>query len=128
MQPETDRWWRQAQADLATAKVNLATDRFYAVSWFVQQAVEKGLKAVYIEQRQVIPPRTHNLSFLGTEVGIPKTTMVDLNTLNPTFDMSRYPDPATGQIPEELITRPLAEAHLAAGERAFTWIIARLQI
>ena len=128
MQPDTDRWWRQAQADMATAGVNLAADRFYAVSWFIQQAIEKGLKALYIEQRRGVPPRTHNLNFLGTEVGVPPTVMIDLNALNPTFDMSRYPDPATGQIPEELVTQPLAEAHLAAGERTLQWIAAQLLI
>ena len=51
MRAEVVPWWRQAQADLATARVTALAGRHYATSWFAQQAVEKGLKAIFIEQR-----------------------------------------------------------------------------
>jgi HEPN domain-containing protein len=96
MRTETDPWWRQAQADLETAGVLLKCQRYYAVSWFVQQAVEKGLKALYIEHRGVLAPRTHNLVFLGNEVAAPADVAADLAGLNPIFDATRYPGPLGG--------------------------------
>lgn len=54
---DVEPWWRQAQADLETARVTASAGRHYAASWFAQQAVEKGLKALYIEQRGALAPR-----------------------------------------------------------------------
>ena len=48
MRPEAEPWWRQALADLDTAKVTDAAARHYATSWFAQQAVEKGIKALLL--------------------------------------------------------------------------------
>jgi len=92
MRSETEPWWHQARADLETAEIVLDGRRFYAVSWFVQQAVEKGLKALYIEQRGVLAPRTHDLRHLGREVLAPSTVETDLAALDPAFDLTRYPD------------------------------------
>jgi HEPN domain-containing protein len=58
MRPEAEPWWRQAQADLETARITLDAGRDYAASWFAQQAVEKGLKALYIDQQGTLAPRT----------------------------------------------------------------------
>lgn len=119
MKPETDPWWRQAQADLETAVVLLQTRRFYATSWFVQQAVEKGLKALYIERRGVLAPRTHDLQFLATEVSTPAEVVQDVAFLNPTFDATRYPDPRQGTAPVDAVTEDRATRHLEAARRVF---------
>ena len=79
----------------------------------MQQAVGKGLKSLYVDQRGLMAPRRHNLNFLGTEVAIPSVFGADLTDLNATFDMTRYPDPLTGRIPEEIVTKSMAEQHIA---------------
>ncbi|MGH2411350.1 MAG: HEPN domain-containing protein [Chloroflexota bacterium] len=58
------------------------------------QAVEKGLKALYIEQQGRLAPRTHDLEYLGQEIHAAATLAADLMILNPAFDLVRYPDPA----------------------------------
>lgn len=126
MRHDAEPWWRQAVADLDTARVTLDGGRFYAAVWFVQQAVEKVLKALYLEQRGVLAPRTHNLNFLGTEVGAPAGLVSDLRELNPAFDLSRYPDPTTGDAPVDSVGRQAAEQHLAGGERVLRWIASAL--
>src|SRR5687768_8491915 len=83
MRAETQLWWRQAEADLETARILLPAGRFYAVSWFSQQAVEKGLKALFSERRVgAVPPRTHDLEFLGDELSVPSHVRTDLAILN----------------------------------------------
>src|SRR5271166_3406415 len=103
MRQEAEPWWRQAQADLETAETVLRARHFYAVAWFAQQATEKGFKALYIERRGVLAPRTHDLRFLASAVSTPKDILPDVMTLNPTFDLTRYPDPQYGTAPVDLI-------------------------
>ncbi len=91
MRPEIVAWWRQAMADLETADVLLRAGRYYAVSWFAQQAVEKGLKALYIERRGVLAPRTHDLRFLATEVMVPAWLLADITLINPAFEPPDIP-------------------------------------
>lgn len=126
MRPETEPWWRQAQAALETARVTLAADRDYATSWFAQQAVEKGLRALYIEQHSTLAPRTHDLDYLGHEVGANPPAAADLMTLNPAFDLARYPNPASDRAPVDEVSSTLAAQHLAAAERVVLWIEAQL--
>ena len=49
MRTEAEPWWRQAQADLETGRQTCDAGTHYAASWFAQQAVEKGLKALHID-------------------------------------------------------------------------------
>lgn len=122
MRPEVAPWWRQAQADLATAHLIAQGGRHYAVSWFAQQAVEKGLKALYIEQRGALAPKSHDLDFLGREVHVPVTVAADVMVVNPAFDLVRYPDPGSATAPVDAVTPALAAQHLAAAERILAWI------
>ena len=122
MRKETESWWRQARADLETARLTLGAGRYYAASWFAQQAVEKGLKAFYLEQRGTLAPRTHDLEYLGTLAGVTRTVVADLAFLNPAFDLVRYPEPTSGRAPVDMVTSALATDHLAAEERVLQWL------
>jgi HEPN domain-containing protein len=122
MRLDAEPWWRQAQADLETAEVVLVARRFYAVAWFAQQAVEKGLKALYVERRGVLAPRTHDLQFLGHEVSIPPILDTDLAQINPTFDLTRYPSPTSRTAPVDLVTEQRANDNLAAARRVLRWL------
>jgi HEPN domain-containing protein len=56
-----NRWVRQAEHDLENAKKNLDIEAYDVSLILCQQAVEKMLKALYIQERQEEPPRTHSL-------------------------------------------------------------------
>ncbi len=55
MREEARHWWEQAKHDLETAEYLKAGERFDAASFYFQQAVEKGLKALYIASRKESP-------------------------------------------------------------------------
>ena len=44
MQPAPERWWAYAERDLGTAQALTEVERWDAVSFFAQQAVEKAFK------------------------------------------------------------------------------------
>ena len=123
MRPEAEPWWRQAQADLDSAEVLLQGGRFYAASWYARQAAELGLKALYIERRAIgaVPPRTHDLQFLGRDVGAPAAVQLDLSALGPVFGVARYPDVA-GRPPIDVIGRMDTTAHVDAARSVLAWI------
>ena len=57
MRPETERWLRYADEDLETVRVTLAGQRWAAASFYAQQAAEKALKAMFMEQMGTEHPR-----------------------------------------------------------------------
>ena len=61
MQSAPEQWWAYAERDLDTARALLATERWEAVSFFAQQATEKGLKALLVQASGGLPPRVHDL-------------------------------------------------------------------
>jgi HEPN domain-containing protein len=122
---ETGPWWRQAQADLETAEFTLQGGRFYAASVFAQQAAEKAVKAVYIERRQQIPPRTHDLGLFAAQLAVPEAVENDLLSLNPTFGLSRYPD-SVGTAPVDAIGATDATPHVEAARRVLQWASGQL--
>ncbi|HDD71587.1 MAG TPA: HEPN domain-containing protein, partial [Candidatus Aenigmarchaeota archaeon] len=65
MRPEAENWWKQALEDLDSAKKNLKIKKYYLVAFLSQQAAEKALKALFIELKRRLQPKTHNLIRLG---------------------------------------------------------------
>lgn len=126
MRPEVVPWWEQAQANLNAARVNQAASIHFAASWFAQQAAELALKALYIEQHGALAPKTHNLVFLGGQVAVPPVVEADLTTLNPTFDLVRYPAAASMVPPVHLIDQATAARDVDAAERVLAWIATEL--
>jgi HEPN domain-containing protein len=79
-----------------------------------------------MEQRGQLAPRTHDLEYLGDEVGAPAAIEADLTLLNPAFDLVRYPDPVSGRAPVDEVAPETAANHVAAAERVVTWTNAQL--
>lgn len=100
---------------------------YYAASWFAQQAVEKGLKALYMDLRGALAPRTHDLQYLGRQVHVATSVAAELALLNPAFDLVRYPDPVSGRAPVDTVTSTLAAQHIAAAERVIAWLDTQLK-
>lgn len=121
MRQDTYPWWRQAEADLDSAEVLLQSGRWYSASWHAQQAAEKALKALHIEQTGQLAPRTHDLEYLGRLVGAPPSVDTDLTSLNPVFDQSRYPD-NYGVPPVDAISATDASSNVSVARRVLTWV------
>ncbi len=84
--------------------------------------MEKALKALFLEQQGSLPPRTHDLEYLGRHVQVPSQVAVELALLNPAFDLVRYPDSIGGAAPVDVVTAVLATEHLSIAERVLAWI------
>jgi HEPN domain-containing protein len=98
MREEAQLWWQQAKHDLETADLLLKGERLDAASFYCEQAVEKGLKALYIAKHREAPGPTHSLTKLGRDCGLPESYMGFLRRLTGEYYMSRYPD-ASGDLP-----------------------------
>lgn len=126
MKRETAPWWRQAEADLETARVTFDAGRYYAASWFCQQAAEKGLKALFIERNGPDIPKIHDLESLGEEVAAPEAVDQDLSAINPVFSQVRYPDLIGGPAPVDSFSQDETLEHIEATGRVLTWVLQQL--
>ncbi len=87
---EALRWLEKAEEDLDDARYMLEDSREETAGFLLQQAVEKGLKAVQIADRGEYD-RTHNLVELGKDI-VPSQYLQLLGRLNPAYTGFRYPD------------------------------------
>ena len=55
-------WFSLAEYDLATAKAMLQTKRYLYVAFMCQQAIEKILKACYVQRLVSTPPHSQSSS------------------------------------------------------------------
>ena len=94
MKPETEPWVRYAEADLEVAALALEHNLLRIALFHSHEAVEKALKAVWIETKGEEPERTHNLPYLANELGIELSAdhMEFLRKLYWQLIPSRYPE------------------------------------
>ena len=91
MKPEAERWLVKASEDLADARVLLEHGSPGAASFHAQQAAEKALKAVLLEQQGAFP-RIHDLAVLADKAGAPKDLRERSGVLSRAYVAARYPD------------------------------------
>ncbi len=111
MRHEAELWWNQAEKDFANAEKVFDLDEYYLVAFLVHQAVEKALKACYVELEGELPDRTHSLVLLGKEVGLPEALLSTVRRINPDYISTRYPD-VDGVSPYEAYDESLASERL----------------
>lgn len=121
MRPEAQLWWDQAQADLDSAEAILDVGKFYVSVFLAQQAVEKGLKAHYLEKEREMPPRTHNINRLAEELDVPEEYLDGIRNLSTEYITARYPDAAYG-LPVEIYDKEIATDHVRLAKEVITWI------
>ena len=133
MRPETATWWRQATSEWKRREsrvsdtISLRGSHCVAlIAWLAQQSIENGLKALYIEHHAVLAPRTHNLTYLGEQIGVSPEIAADLQALDPAFGNARYPDPNTNRAPVDDVPAQEAESYLSAAERITAWVAIQL--
>ncbi len=93
MQKTVREWAEISKYDIRTAEAMLKTKRFLYVAFMCQQAIEKVLKAVYVQEKGELPPRTHNLLYLVDALGVSlkEKELTFLSRLNQFYIESRYP-------------------------------------
>lgn len=126
MRPETKLWLEQALKDEGSAKKNLRMEEYHLVVFLCQQAVEKGLKALFIEKKNKASGMTHSLVYLAAEVKLPQKFFSFLRGLTPAFVNTRYPDAAYG-LPYTLYDRTMAENTLSNTREILAWIKSQIK-
>ncbi len=127
-QKVVDNWLRLADYDLATAQAMLQAKRLLYVGFMCQQAIEKVLKACYVEYHGTTPPYTHNLLRLAAELpwkeDIGERMLETLETLNSYYIESRY----TEDIQElaKALTETKASEILEFTRGLFGWIKSKM--
>ena len=96
MSLETDvlAWLKYAEADRRSARNAMAAADYRDVAFHCQQAVEKLLKAVIVQQTGQRPLHSHNLWKLWQHisgVACPPDVQAAMAALNPHYFLSRYP-------------------------------------
>ncbi len=120
MRKESRHWLLQGKEELDTAKASYEMKKWFAVAFWCQQAVEKVLKATFIEQKKESPGTTHSLTFLGRECGIPQELWNSLRDLTKEYYLSRYPD-ASEDLPYKMYTKKDAERYIQDSEVIIKW-------
>jgi len=89
-------WIEISEEDLETAEILFNKNKYLYAGYFLQQSVEKIIKAYYQMTKNDLPPRTHNLVYLAEVTGL-INELTDgkeniLYTLNPLNIETRYPE------------------------------------
>jgi HEPN domain-containing protein len=87
-------WLEYAEADRRSARNAMAAADYRDVAFHCQQAVEKLLKAVIVQQTGQRPLYSHNLWKLWQHisgVACPPDVQAAMAALNPHYFLSRYP-------------------------------------
>ncbi|MDD1701444.1 MAG: HEPN domain-containing protein [Methanoregula sp.] len=93
MTQDSVEWFRQAQYDIGTADTLVASGRYPPVLFFCHLALEKALKALWIEKFDDAPEKTHSLVFLVEllELNLPDNLVDPLLIINRLGISGRYP-------------------------------------
>ena len=125
MREEVQNWFRQAQADLRSARNSREAGDYYMSVFASQQAAEKALKALSILKFKEYP-KGHSIIYLAQRSGVPESMMSGIRDLNPEYLSTRYPDMAVG-IPAELYDDKIAGRHLRTAQEVLEWVTEQMQ-
>lgn len=112
-------WWKQAQADLKSARHSLRSGDFYVASFLAQQAVEKGLKALLIQQGKGLA-KIHNLVILAQEGLLPAELIQKCDALNVVYIETRYPIGESS--PSQTFTSQMARVDIKTAKEVLQWV------
>ena len=114
------QWWKQANRDLLTANNCITSGDYYASVFFSEQAIEKGLKALYIKLFDDAPPRTHHIDKLASLINAPLDIMDATYELSEDYMLSRYPD-VSDELPFELYNEGNSKIKLVRAKEIISW-------
>jgi len=120
MKKEIENWWKQAERDLHSAENNLSSGDYYVSAFMSQQAVEKALKALFIQEKKELI-KTHSVSRMAKLLSVPLEILGKIELLEPVYQESRYPD-MTEEIPAERFEEEDAKEFFEYAKEVLEWI------
>ncbi len=126
MDGKVQQWLRVAESDLVSAEaLHRAGQELHAV-FFLQQAVEKTMKALLLKKTAAEPPRIHNLRKLAEicELDLTTAQVELLEDLNGFYLESRYPFSLEGKEGEVLSHQ--AESLITAAKEFIAWLRSKM--
>jgi HEPN domain-containing protein len=120
MRKEISNWIEQANKDLEVAEKTFKIREYYYAVFWCQQAVEKGLKAVVLDQTKD-KVMGHALVQLGKEAKVQEDFISKLKKLSPQYFLARYPD-ASEDVPYELYDEKITKEFLDIATEVLAWI------
>lgn len=125
-QERIDYWVDIAEYDLITARAMLETGRHLYVVFMCQQAIEKIIKAIYIQKYDVEPPRSHNLAYVFNKLNLSASEqIIELFTMLTAYYIeTRYP--TYKERLSTVMTREKAEQYFERTQEAFRWLKSQL--
>lgn len=125
MRKEVENWWKQAERDIVSAENSLKARDFYVSAFMSQQAIEKALKALFIQEKQELI-KTHSVSKIGKLLNLPAEILIKISSLEDVYQETRYPD-ISAKIPaEEFEEQDAIELLNNAGE-VLEWISKKMK-
>lgn len=125
MREEVKNWFKQADADLKSARNSKQSFDYHMSVFASQQAVEKALKALCLFKLREFP-KGHSIIYLAQKVNVPESMRSGIRDLNPEYLSTRYPDMAAG-VPAELYDENIAARHLKTAEQVLEWVKKQIQ-
>lgn len=117
---EIKLWLEQSSDDFKAAKYNFKGSQFHVTALLVQQAVEKGLKALFIHKFGEVP-KVHDLVFLAKRLEIPEKLLRYCKKISPFYIETRYPDAKGFRKTADFTPRECQEA-IENCEEIIVWI------
>lgn len=122
-----DYWLTISKRDLDSAEAILNSGRFDWALFVAHLSLEKVLKAIWvIDNRQVNPPKTHNLLKIADETKLDLSEeqrffLLDVNSFNLE---ARYPDFKLDFY--EKCTKEFAEEYISKIKSLHTWLLKKM--
>lgn len=94
MKTVTKAWIEYAKRDFDDARALIKAKRYHGGLYFLQQSVEKLIKAYILEHVKTQAPFVHDIRYLLEVAGLPITEIqnIDLKELSLVYTRIRYPD------------------------------------
>lgn len=126
MDEDIQYWLRLAHSDMVSAEILHRAGQESHSLFFLQQAIEKTLKALVVKQTQSAPPRIHNLPKLAERCGlkVANDQIRLLKRLDRSYTESRYPE-AWGETHTEISGSDL-ERLMSATKEFLAWLKQKL--
>ena len=124
---ELIKYWQESASDsLDTSKTLFMPGKYHHCLFFLHLAVEKMLKAVFVKQKNVTPPPSHDLVRLAEAAGVPtpETRKLELAEIS-SFNVSARYDDYKKQFYAKA-TKEYTEKWLDKGKTIFTELEAAL--
>jgi HEPN domain-containing protein len=123
---KVEHWLDIAEYDLETAAAMQVSGRYLYTVFMCQQALEKLLKAIHIQQKGEEAPRTHNLSHLFKLVDLPEEEKYQpmLARITAFYIKGRYPDYKRKL--SQLLDSKTSLAILNESQEIFNWLRSQL--